>query len=623
MSRVAVRPPRTEAMTTRDGTTLVADVWEPDAPGPHPVLLMRQAYGRRIGTSLCYAPPAWYASHGFIVVIQDVRGRGDSGGDFALFRHEAADGADSVAWAARLPGANGRVGMFGFSFQGTNQLLALAEPCPALRAVAPAMIGWDLRTDWAYENGAFPLRANLGWAVQLMAETARRAGDHAAQAELFALGRALPLHGAQPGRPEFMRRLGHWGHYGDWADRPEDDAGWRAISPAAHLEAIVANRPAVFLVGGWYDSHLPGTLAAWRALHGRLPLRLVVGPWAHFPWDRRIGDRDFGDDAVTDIDQQQVAWFDRWLRHDEPPEPESVEPAARDGVEPQARGGDEPQARGGVEPQARGGDEPQARGGDEPQARGGVEPQAREGVGPQAREGVGPQAREGVVRLFDMGASCWREMPALPGPAVRLWPAGTGRAAIDMRDGRLAEAPPAPSAEHLVHDPWRPPAPCGGSYGQPPGPIDRHATDARADVLTFTTEAVAQPRLLCGAVAVQLDVETDARSFDLHATLSLVAAAGAAHPLAEGYGSFTAGQGPCRLPMRATCATIAPGERLRLSVAAACHPAFAVNPGTGARPWDATLDTLRVVTLVVRTGAGTVLHLPLPSPETPASEPPP
>ncbi len=551
MSRLAVRPKRTEAMTTRDGVVLVADIWEPAEGGPYPVLLMRQAYGRGIGPALCYAPSAWYASHGFIVVMQDVRGRGDSGGPFELFRFEAQDGADTVAWAATLPNANGRVGMFGFSFQGTNQLLALSEPCPALRAVAPAMLGWDLRTDWAYENGAFPLRLNLGWATQLMTETARVTGDTAVQAELFAIGRALPLHGPTPGRPEFMRRLGHWGHYPGWADRPDDDAGWRAISPSAHLDAIVANQPAVLLVGGWYDSHLPGTLAAWHALHGRVPLRFVVGPWAHFPWDRRVGDRDFGAEAVTDIDQQQVAWFDRWLKGDAPPVSDSLGP-------------------------------------------------------------------ESVVRLFDMGTASWREMTALPDATTPIWPSGSGRAAIDMRDGALAEALAAASEEYLVHDPSRPPAPCGGSFGLPPGPIDRHVTDSRSDVLTFTTEPFARPRILCGAVTLQLDVESDAAAFDLHATLSVVTTAGAAYPLAEGYGSFAADQSPCRLPMRATCVTLRPGERLRLSVAAACFPAFAINPGNGTRPWDAALDSLRVITLKVRTGTGTesVLHLPL----APASE---
>jgi len=82
------------------------------------VLLMRQPYGRRIASTVCYAHPRWYAQQGYVVVIQDVRGRGTSEGEFDLFVHEAADGADAVAWAAELPGANGAVGMYGFSYQG-------------------------------------------------------------------------------------------------------------------------------------------------------------------------------------------------------------------------------------------------------------------------------------------------------------------------------------------------------------------------------------------------------------------------------------------------------------------------------------------------------------------------
>ena len=539
--RCAVRDPRTDSMITRDGIRLVADIWEPVGGGPHPVLMMRQAYGRAIGPSLCYAPPGWYASHGYIVVMQDVRGRGASGGTFELFRHEARDGADSIAWAATLPNANGRVGLFGFSFQGTNQLLAASEPCPALRAIAPAMIGWDLRTDWAYENGAFPLRANLGWATQLAAETARLAGDHAAQAELFSSSRNLPLQGARPGRPDYMQRLGRYSHYGDWADHPEDGPDWQAISPSAHRDAIIRNQPAVFLIGGWYDSHLPGTLAAYAALHGQVPLRLTIGPWAHFPWDRKVGDLDFGDDAITDIDQQQIRWFDRWLK-------------------------------------------------DEP----------------------APAGSEPVLRLFDMGACRWHEPNRLDEAHEPWWLAGTGRAAIDTRDGTLIPTPGLPSTEVLVQDPWRPPAPVGGSFGIPPGPVDRRTTDARADLLTFTSMPFAAARLISGSVRLHLAVDTEAASFDLHAVLSRVTAEGACYALAEGYGSFEPTPDPVRLPMRATCVTLQPGERLRVSVAAACFPAFPVNPGTGARPWDATLDMLQVVTLRVCTGAasGSVLQLP-------------
>ena len=130
-------------MWTRDGVRLDADVYRHASSERLPVLLMRQPYGRRIASTVCYAHPWWYAAQGYVVVIQDVRGRGTSEGEFDLFVHEAEDGADALAWVAELPGANGAVGMYGFSYQGTAQLLAAARSGSALKALAPAMIGWN------------------------------------------------------------------------------------------------------------------------------------------------------------------------------------------------------------------------------------------------------------------------------------------------------------------------------------------------------------------------------------------------------------------------------------------------------------------------------------------------
>src|SRR5258708_10104505 len=101
-----IRDVETARMTLSDGTELVAEIWRPDAPGRFPVLLMRQPYGRRIASTLVYAHPAWYAAHGYIVAIQDVRGTGGSEGRFRLFADEEADGAEAAAWAADLPGAS-------------------------------------------------------------------------------------------------------------------------------------------------------------------------------------------------------------------------------------------------------------------------------------------------------------------------------------------------------------------------------------------------------------------------------------------------------------------------------------------------------------------------------------
>jgi len=529
MTRIA--PPEMLSMRTRDGVRLDADVYRPVTDGRHPVLLMRQPYGRRIASTVCYAHPAWYAAQGYIVVVQDVRGRGSSAGEFALFEQEAADGADAVAWAAALPGSTGRVGMYGFSYQGVTQLLAAATLPPALGAIAPAMIGWDLRRDWAYENGAFCLAANLGWAVQLAAQAARRAGDAAAFAELADAARTIPLGRDVHARPDVLHRHAALApHYADWIDRRFDDPYWDRISPAAQGGVLTRQGPPALFIGGWYDTHLPGTVAAFRAYAaaGAVEAALEVGPWAHFPWGRRLGGMDFGDAAIGDIDRRQIAWFDRHLKNAAP-----------------------------------------------------------------------RPASETPVRLFDMGTRAWRDLSAWPDADVIWHLASDGRAALDETAGRLVpDAGEDDSIDHLVHDPWRPVPTVGGAFGPVAGPVDRTDTDARPEVLTYTSAPLDAPMPLTGTATVELAVTADQPSFDLSCILSVVDASGRARHLAEGYAHFaTAPAGAARVALRPTCATIACGERLRLSIAAASFPAWPVNPGTGARPLDAPAATAEVITL--------------------------
>ncbi|MFT0795203.1 CocE/NonD family hydrolase, partial [Synechococcus sp. H70.1] len=150
-----VRPRETVSMLTRDGIQLDADIYRPEGGGSYPVLLMRQPYGRAIASTVVYAHPRWYAAHGYIVVIQDVRGRGTSKGSFYPFRQEAEDGFDAVNWAATLPGSNGVVGMYGFSYQGMTQLYAASSRPSALKTICPAMLPYDLYADAAYPGGAF------------------------------------------------------------------------------------------------------------------------------------------------------------------------------------------------------------------------------------------------------------------------------------------------------------------------------------------------------------------------------------------------------------------------------------------------------------------------------------
>ena len=131
-----------------DGIALVSDHYHPSierfGDGPWPTLLMRQPYGRDIASTVVYAHPVWFARHGYHVVIQDVRGRGGSAGDFYAFRHEGRDGAETIAWLMKHPACNGRIGMYGFSYQGSTQLLAAVENPEGLKCIAPHMTAVDL-----------------------------------------------------------------------------------------------------------------------------------------------------------------------------------------------------------------------------------------------------------------------------------------------------------------------------------------------------------------------------------------------------------------------------------------------------------------------------------------------
>jgi predicted acyl esterase len=250
-------------MQTRDGTTLVADLWHPRGPGPWPTLLVRAAYGRAVASSVTAPHPSVLAREGYLVVTQDVRGRGDSDGRFDPFVHEADDGADAVAWAAALPESDGNVGMYGFSYQGATQLLAASAQPPALRAIAPAMCSADPAEGFLWTNGAFRLGFATSWAAQL----------------------------AGAPHEEWHR----------WDD-------WRAARCGPAVDPLSLHLPALFTIG-WYDTFAG---AGWRDLAAYAgPSWLVGAPWAHMPWSP---DPHVATDA-------HLAFFDEHVARREPRRP--------------------------------------------------------------------------------------------------------------------------------------------------------------------------------------------------------------------------------------------------------------------------------------------------------------
>ena len=303
----------------RDGTVLRADVWRPAGGGEHPVLLMRLPYDKSQGEDLCYAHPSWYARRGYAVVVQDVRGRWASEGEFTPFEHEADDGEDTMAWLGSLPFCNGRIGMYGFSYPGHTQLQIAVRRPEGLRCMVPGMTSPDLYEGWAYNNGAFALAFNASWAAFLADDVTRRR-DPDLEPTLAAMYAKvndyywwLPLSEIPNLTP---RSAG--GFFSDWLAHETRDGYWRRWDVTDRLPEVEV--PAL-MVAGLYDVFLEGTVAAYHGVR-RGPrsaeTRMVIGPWYHMPWLSAFGDVDFGPEARNLVDQLQLAFFDQWLRDGDP-----------------------------------------------------------------------------------------------------------------------------------------------------------------------------------------------------------------------------------------------------------------------------------------------------------------
>ncbi|HUY82519.1 MAG TPA: CocE/NonD family hydrolase [Acidobacteriaceae bacterium] len=303
-----------------DGTRLLSDHYYPETGGPFPTLLMRQPYGRDIASTVVYAHPVWFARHGYYVVIQDVRGRGGSEGKFYPFRHERKDGAETIRWLLRHPQCNGRIGMYGFSYQGLTQLLAAAEKPEGLVCIAPGMTASDLYHGWFYRNGALKLASSLGWGIQMLREDARRHGLREASDALEQAWTRIQEQSlyAPYGEHPTLRAEALPSYVKDWFAHAEPDNYWQSLDISAAIGRILV--PALH-ISGWFDTYLNGSVDGFLALRrgaatefARNHQYLLAGPWIHIPWGDTIGEENFGPEARIDTDQILLRWFNHWLK---------------------------------------------------------------------------------------------------------------------------------------------------------------------------------------------------------------------------------------------------------------------------------------------------------------------
>jgi uncharacterized protein len=305
----------------RDGVVLRADVWLPRAEARFPTLLYRTPYGKED------APKEWSTfeklpSRGYAVVIQDVRGRYASDGEFVPYQNEGKDGYDTIEWAAGQPWSDGTVGTFGLSYPGAVQWLAAVENPPHLRAMVPAMT-FSTPRNFFYSGGLFD-GSWLEWIWMNIAPDARKkkqlsgpqSYEEARAAWKFEHER---IEGYLPLRelPDLKQAAPF---YYQWLAHAPSDPWWDWAELRNKYDRVHC---AVLNFSGWYDeaygpdgatTNFNGLLAARKGAKDPAT-RTIIGPWTHGAQDRqKSGERDFGPTAPVDYDELILRWMDHYLR---------------------------------------------------------------------------------------------------------------------------------------------------------------------------------------------------------------------------------------------------------------------------------------------------------------------
>lgn len=290
----------------RDGTSLSTDVYRPDACGRFPVLLIRTPYTK--GAAADMRLGKHWALRGYVLLIQDVRGRGDSEGRFYPLINEAQDGFDAQEWAANQSWSSGQVGTLGGSYMGWTQVYAAGLQNAHLGAMIPSVTPTDPNRSFPTAQGVL-MPAAVAW----LAGVDGHINQNLEELDVLGACRSQPLI-------DMDRRLGRtllvWR---DWVEHPMNDAYWRAQAYQEKLRDV--DTPALH-VSGWYDDVLAGTIENFinmttrsRVREAKKRQRLLIGPWGHaINAARTLGAIDFGPEAIVDLEGIYERWFDHWLK---------------------------------------------------------------------------------------------------------------------------------------------------------------------------------------------------------------------------------------------------------------------------------------------------------------------
>jgi putative CocE/NonD family hydrolase len=298
------------AMKARDGVTLRTDIYRPKAEGKFPVILERTPYDKRSGVGFGLKA----AANGYVYIVQDVRGRYSSEGDWYPFKYESQDGYDTVEWAAALPYSNGKVGMFGGSYVGATQMLAAVSAPPHLAGIMPVVTASDYHAHWAYQGGAFSLLLAQAWSSALALDTLQRQ-----------TAKNLPVGRWDMKRPPLDYPILNVGtpagladYYFDWIAHPAYDDYWKQWSIEERYAQIKV--PALH-IAAWYDLFQDGSIRNYLGIKSkggseaaRKGQRLVIIVGGHAGAGSKIGEVEFGKDSVLDTWALGFRWYDYLLK---------------------------------------------------------------------------------------------------------------------------------------------------------------------------------------------------------------------------------------------------------------------------------------------------------------------
>jgi putative CocE/NonD family hydrolase len=525
-------------MKTRDGVTLFADIYRPKSDDKLPVILMRTPYDKNVGWAV--SPAYQIARRGYVVVIQDVRGRYTSEGEWYPFRHEQADGYDTVEWVAALPYSNGKVGMIGASYVGATQMLAAIAQPPHLTAIAPNVTASNYHDGWTYQSGAFEQWFDQNWTSQLAQNTLQRLIEENTDARRGVP--TLPLadypvfnFGQLPAEGQLTSKIAPY--YGDWLAHPDYDDYWKQWSIEENFSKITVP---MLQVGAWYDIFAAGTMRNYMGAkaHGateaaRTQQHLLMEIGGHAGFGRRIGDVDFGPHAVENVYTDVILdWYDFLFK--------------------------------GIKNE---------------------------------------YAADKPVRVFTMGANEYRQLDDWPPPQAqptKYFLHSGGKANSLRGDGTLSTAAPKSEvSDSYVYDPKNATPTFGGPLccdekHMEPGPRDQRGVENRDDVLVYSTGPLQRDTNVTGPVTATLWVKSSAVDTDFTAKLVDVGPDGFAQDLTEGILRMRYRDSPehpnfmnpgqiyqITVDLLATSDVFLKGHSIRLEIASSNFPRFDRNLNTG------------------------------------------